>query len=260
MLIALLIGAITGWLLSMPIGPVNAAAISRTLKDGFRYGLAVGVGGAVMDVIYCGGSAQINQFLVASPIVNLLFEVAGFIALIWLGVHQLRTKPEQPATPEHVKHTIGESAIADGSVGDRAAALAIRRMHIKKKGLAGPFVVGALLYATNVMAVPEWIIISGLWRSWGLLGSGLSINIVFALGAGVGTASWFLVLIRLISKSQSGFKPATLKRINMGTTIAMFAFAGYFGYAIVFGTNWKSVDSHFKQDTHQVLGDSVQSK
>ena len=259
MLIALLIGAITGWLLSMPIGPVNAAAISRTLKDGFRYGLAVGIGGALMDVIYCGGSAQINQFLVASPIVNLLFEVAGFVALIWLGVRQLSPKPTPEEETNAHEHEIGDSKLGDGSIGGRAAAVAMRRMHIEKKGLAGPFILGVFLYATNVMAVPEWIIISGLWRSWGLLGAGLQVNLIFALGAGVGTASWFIVLVRLIAKSHSGFKPSTLKKINFGTSIAMFVFGAYFGYAILFETNWKSVGIHFKQDTNQVL-DSVQSK
>jgi threonine/homoserine/homoserine lactone efflux protein len=65
MIVAIIVGFVTGWLLSMPIGPVNAAAISRTLKYSARYGIAVGIGAALMDMIYCGGAAQINQFLVS---------------------------------------------------------------------------------------------------------------------------------------------------------------------------------------------------
>ncbi len=240
MVVAFIVGAITGWLMAMPIGPVNAAAISRTLKYGYKFGLAVGIGAALMDVIYCGGAAQINQFLVESPIINLLFELAGFSALLFLGIRQLQPKTTQEELSPKQKENNG---------GDDRFAGAMKRMHIQHKSVAGPFMMGVLLYATNVMAVPEWIIVSGLWRSWGLLGSGFSMNALFAAGAGAGTLGWYLILIRWISKRHRGFKPATLRKINLGTGIAMLAFAGYFAYAIAFETHWDQVKSHAEQNT-----------
>jgi threonine/homoserine/homoserine lactone efflux protein len=51
LIIAVIIGFITGWLMSMPIGPVNAAVISRTLKYTPRYGIAVAIGAAIMDIV-----------------------------------------------------------------------------------------------------------------------------------------------------------------------------------------------------------------
>ncbi len=244
MIIALIIGAITGWLMSMPIGPVNAAVISRTIKYAARFGVAVGVGAGLMDVIYCGGAAQINQFLVESPVINLVFELIGFIALLVLGIRQLSSKTIPDALPE------------DSGRGERVATAAMKRMHLEKKSLLGPFTIGVLLYATNVMAVPEWIIISGLWRSWGVLGSGFNINASFALGAGVGTIGWFIVLVRWISKRQRGFQPSTLTKINLGTGVAMLAFAGYFAFAILFKTHWQDVGSHVEQSTDQIM-DSI---
>jgi threonine/homoserine/homoserine lactone efflux protein len=244
LILALLVGFITGWLLSMPIGPVNAAAISRTLKYSFRYGLAVGIGAAVMDVIYCGGAAQINQFLVSSPIINLIFELVGFAALLALGIRQLRnTEPN-------------EEKKAGNGQGESLERIAMETMHLQKRSLLGPFVLGVLLYATNVMAVPEWIIIAGLWRSWGLLGVGVDINIAFAVGAGLGTAGWFILLIRWIAKHNSGFKPETLRKINFGTAIAMLVFSGYFAYAIIFETHWDQVRSHAQQNTEQMMPSS----
>ena len=85
MIIALIIGAITGWLMSMPIGPLNAAVISRTIKYSARFGVAVAIGAGLMDVIYCGGAAQINQFLVESPVINLCFEFVGFTGAVNTG-------------------------------------------------------------------------------------------------------------------------------------------------------------------------------
>ncbi len=251
MIIALIIGAITGWLMSMPIGPLNAAVISRTLKYSFKFGLAVGVGAAVMDVIYCGGAAQINQFLVKSPVINLCFELAGFTALLILGIRQLSSK----TPPEELQYIPDNNT----DLGERVALAAMKRMNLEKKSLIGPFTIGILLYATNVMAVPEWIIVSGLWRGWGLLGSGVDINASFALGAGAGTFCWYLVLIRWIAKHHRGFKPATLQKINLGTGIAMLAFAAYFAFAILFETNWHEVQSHFVHNTGQII-DSIRAK
>jgi threonine/homoserine/homoserine lactone efflux protein len=249
-IVAIIIGAITGWLMSMPIGPVNAAVISRTLKYNFRAGFAVGIGAAIMDVIYCGGSAQINQFLVTSPIVDLLFELVGFIALVWLGVRQLRSvRAEREKEQNNQNGKNGE--IPESGM----AAAAMKRMRLKQQSAFVPLVLGILLYATNIMAVPEWIIVAGLWRSWGVLGVGVDINVLFALGAGLGTAGWYLTLVRWISKHHRGFNTSTLRKINFGTGIAMLIFGGYFGYQIIFGTNWQEVRIHFKENTSGLLSE-----
>ena len=253
MIVAFLIGAITGWLLSMPIGPVNTAAISHTLKYSYKFGLAVGVGAALMDVIYCGGSAQINEFLVKSPVINLIFEAVGFTALLILGIRQFSHK-----TLHQELHHPSDDEDDDGR-GERMASAALKRMHLEKKSLAGPFTIGVLLYATNVMAVPEWIIVSGLWRSWGVLGTGVATNALFALGAGAGTVGWFIVLVRWISRHHHGFQPATLRKINLGMGLALLVFSGYFAYAIIFETHWPEVQSHVKENTGRII-DSITPK
>src|SRR5689334_8279951 len=100
MLIALLVGFVSGWLISMPIGPVNAAAITRTIKASYKHGFVVGLGAALMDTIYCGGATQINAFLLRSPIINLCFQISGFGLLIFLGIKSFRAeKQEHPFEP-----------------------------------------------------------------------------------------------------------------------------------------------------------------
>ncbi len=226
----------------MPIGPVNAAAISRTLKYSYWYGLAVGIGAAIMDVIYCGGAAQINQFLVSSPIVNLIFQLVGLTALLWLGLRQLLSKHEASTLPK-----------PNAELSEALEAKAMTKMHLGTGGLLGAFILGLLLYATNVMAVPEWIIVAGLWRGWGMLGTGVDINAAFAVGAGIGTLGWFLLLVGWITRRRRGFKPSTLAKINLGTGIAMLVFSAYFAYAIIFETHWSDVNSHAKQDAREYL-------
>jgi hypothetical protein len=98
--------------------------------------------------------------------------------------------------------------------------------------------IGILLYATNVAAVPEWIIVAGLWRGWGILSNGVIYNLLFAIGAALGTTAWYSTLIRWINKRQRGFKPTTLSKINIGAGIAMLAFSAYFALEIAINTDW----------------------
>jgi len=213
----------------MPIGPVNATAISRTLKFNYRYGLATGFGAAVMDFVYCGGAAQIHQFLNSSPVINLSFQIIGFGVLIFIGIKTFRTSD--------VPHTTR----ATEERSETLAAHEMERLHIHAGGLIQSFLVGIVLYASNVAAVPEWIFISALWRGYGLLASGVMVNLFFALGAGLGTAGWFTFLVRFINKRQRGFKPQTLQRINKGAGFALLLFGIYFLYQIIFVTNWKAI-------------------
>ncbi len=232
MIIALIIGFITGWLISMPIGPVNATAISRTLQFGFKFGATVGVGAAIMDFIYCAGAAQIHEFLSQSPIINLVFQSVGFLVLLWLGVKLFKIK-ETPAVEIDKKTHLKEEN----------AEHRLERLHVNQSSLVGSFLIGVVLYASNVAGVPEWIFISGFWRENGVLGNGLGYNLMFATGAGLGTAGWFFTLVRYFSKRKSAFKPHTIFLINRFSSIAMLAFGVYFGYQIIFATKWALV--HF---------------
>jgi hypothetical protein len=113
--------------------------------------------------------------------------------------------------------------------------------------------IGIVLYASNVAGVPEWIFVSGFWRENGVLGDGLAFNVIFAAGAGLGTAGWFTTLVRFFSKRRHGFKPRTLHLINRFSAYAMLAFGLYFGYQIIFGTDWQGVNSRVKKTVHDTV-------
>lgn len=238
MIAALLTGFVTAWLMSMPIGPLNAAVISRTLKHGTRYGTLIGIGASMMDLVYCAGAAQINQFLVESPLINLLFQAIGSLALLVLGIKQLRG----PAESKPVNYD--EAVSRELAPSDDRPEHTVERMHVRKRGYIGAMLIGILLYATNVAAVPEWIIVAGLWRGWGVLSNGFIYNLLFAVGAALGTTAWYSALIRWINKRQRGFKPNTLTKINFGAGIAMLAFSAYFALEIALGTDWHVIAQH----------------
>jgi threonine/homoserine/homoserine lactone efflux protein len=238
MIAALVTGFITAWIMSMPIGPLNAAVISRTLKYGVRYGTVIGIGASMMDLVYCAGSAQINQFLVESPVINLLFQAVGSLALLVLGIKQLRA----PASNKPMD--FDEAVTPHAGPRDDRPEHTMDRLHVRRKGYIGAMLIGILLYATNVAEVPEWIIVAGLWRGWGILAHGFIYNFLFAVGAALGTSAWYTALIRWINKRQRGFKMTTLAKINFGAGVAMLAFAAYFGLQIALKTDWHVVAEH----------------
>jgi len=88
-------GAIAGFAISAPVGPVNVLCISRTLTTGSRAGLVSGLGAAAADTIYgsiAGFSISfIIEFLLKEEFWIRLF---GGILLIGLGVFYYFKKPK----------------------------------------------------------------------------------------------------------------------------------------------------------------------
>jgi threonine/homoserine/homoserine lactone efflux protein len=248
MLIALLVGFISGWLISMPIGPTNAAAITRTIHYSYKHGFVVGLGGALMDIIYCGGATQINAFLLRSPIVNLTFQVVGFGLLLFLGIKSLKAEQKERPFEPSAKDTKQEKR-AEAQVG---------KMNLKKASYLASLSLGIVLYASNVAGIPEWIFISAFWHNQGIQLIGFSDAVIFAVGAGIGTAGWFFFLVKYFSKRSSSFKPRTLFLINRFAGVAMLAFGLYFGYQIVFKTDWNTVQDRWQLDIKRTFGSSHQ--
>lgn len=235
MILAIIVGFVTGWLISMPIGPVNAVAISRTLYRNYKHGIAVGIGAALMDLLYCAGAARIHAFLLESPLINLIFQCTGFVALLYLGLKTLFSNKltNQVLAPESNPEQEVE------------AVKQMQRFHIKMTGVLSSFAIGIILYASNVAAVPEWIFITALWRGYGLLEVGWIPDLSFALGAGLGTAGWFLTLVKFISHRKRGFAPKTLRIINLSTGVAMVGFGLYFLGVVIFKTDWPRIQQYF---------------
>jgi hypothetical protein len=109
-----------------------------------------------------------------------------------------------------------------------------------------------MLYASNIASLPEWVFLTAFWKQQGFLDDGYTIYAVFALGAGAGTAGWFLTLTRYFTKRKSTLKPKTLMLINQVAGIAMLAFGLYFGYQIAFKTDWTRVNERIQQRVGQL--------
>ena len=87
-------GIITGFALAVPIGPIGILCIKRSLTDGSRSGLVVGLSGASADVAYALSAAfgvrLIVDFVSEQEV---WIRLGGAFLLMAVGFHVLRSRP-----------------------------------------------------------------------------------------------------------------------------------------------------------------------
>src|ERR1041385_180424 len=105
---AVVIGLVSGFLISIPVGPINLAIINEGAKRGFKWGVLIGFGAIAMDIIYCGVAFAGFSGMFSTRLLRATIELLSFLALIYLGIKYLQAT-ELPATSkslELVEHTL----------------------------------------------------------------------------------------------------------------------------------------------------------
>lgn len=197
MLLFLLIGIAAGAGTGIPIGPVNVAVIDAAYRHTLRRAIAVGLGGAVADMLYSGlGVLGVTPVLNTYPSVPpVLYAISGVVLLIY-GFLTARSQPVQPvvATPE----------VTDASESHQA-------LQLRREAWQG-FSVGIALILLNPAAVVTWVVIIGqliptVENTW----QGLAC----AVGVFLGSFGWFSLVAYLTHKGKSvlGDKAAWIPRV-----------------------------------------------
>src|SRR5436853_7383723 len=80
-----LAGFISGFLVCIPVGPINVAIINEGARRGLLWSIMIGLGAMVMDTIYCGVAFAGFSSLFTGPLVKSLMELLSFILMSYLG-------------------------------------------------------------------------------------------------------------------------------------------------------------------------------
>lgn len=205
MLLFLLIGIAAGAATGIPIGPVNVAVIDAAYRHTLRRAIAVGLGGAVADALYCGlGVLGITPILNTYPSVPpILYAISGLVLLVY-GFLTARSQPVQPAVV---------ATDLDASASHRAIAL--------RRELWQGFSVGGALILLNPAAMVTWVVIIGqliptIDNNW----QGLAC----AVGVFLGSFAWFSLVAYLTHKGKNvlGEKAAWIPRV-IGVALMVYA-------------------------------------
>lgn len=138
-------GVMLGLAVAVPMGPVNVEIARRALRQGFKYGTALGGGASTVDMVYatvaCLGWAPLIS-KDTGPVMYVL-GTAGVLFLLYLATMCLRGA-WQGIRP---KQTEGEESVDAGTSKDTGGA-----------GVGGTYVTGLLMNFLNPMVLAFWFL------------------------------------------------------------------------------------------------------
>lgn len=182
-----------GLAVAAPVGAMAILCIQRTVADGWRSGMATGLGIATADAAFAAvaafGLSAFSQWLVAA---QAPLRIIGGIVLIWLGVRAILT----PARTE--------SEVISPSSGSRHYATAVG------------------LTLTNPMTI---IAFAGIFAGAGLVAQpGLVTAAVATLGVAIGSFAWWLALVSGVFALRHAVSPRIMVVINRASGVLLSAF------------------------------------
>jgi len=193
-LVLLLQGAVIGFSIAAPVGPIGALTIRRTLAQGQAVGLATGMGAATADAIYgavagFGLSAVTGVLIAHAGWLHLL----GGLFLVYLGAKIFVAQPSASATSTPAR------------------------------GLASAYGSTFLLTLANPATILSFI---GVFAGLGLAGAPgtYARAAVFVGGVFAGSALWWLILSWSVARLRSRLSPAALRWVNRGSGLVIAGF------------------------------------
>jgi threonine/homoserine/homoserine lactone efflux protein len=183
-------GAVLGFSVAAPVGPIGILCIRRTLAEGRWVGLACGLGAATADSLY-GLVAGLGLSVVASTLTSIqgVLRVVGCIYLAVMGINTLRAAPAAEAAP-----------VAGG------------------RRALGAWAQTTLLTLTNPATIMSFA------AMFSAIGPGSAPTQLVA-GVFVGSAAWWLLLSQAVARLRGRIRPAHLVWINGASGVMLLGFA-----------------------------------
>jgi len=187
-------GAVVGFCIAAPVGPIGALTIRRTLAQGRVMGFVTGLGAATADAAY-GAVAAFGLTFITGLLIALQgwLRGVGGIFLIFLGIATYRAAPA-PTNQE-------QRAI----------------------GLLSAYATTALLTLSNPTTILSFL---GIFAALGLreVTSNYTSASIFVLGVFLGSTFWWLILSSGIGLLRSRITDGGLHWVNKiaGILVALF--------------------------------------
>jgi threonine/homoserine/homoserine lactone efflux protein len=199
---------VSGFVISIPVGPINLAIINEGAKRGFKWGVLIGAGGIAMDLIYCAIAFAGFSGLFTTRLLRATIELLSFLALVYLGFKYLEAT-RLPATTrgvEMVEHTLHPHTA---------------------------FMIGFVRVLGNPAVLLFWITLSASFLSHNWIEDTWASKGACVAGMGTGAFAWFILLSYLVSLGHGRFSARTLIRMAHVSGAALLLAAVFVGARLV---------------------------
>lgn len=201
-------GAVIGFSIAAPVGPIGALCIRTTLTDGRTAGLCTGFGAAAADAVYgavaVAGISALSAFLIDSAF---WLHLLGGAFLCYLGIGALKTN----TTGDKTRSALAGAVATTGHAGE----------HLKK------FSSTFFLTLSNPMTI---MCFTAVFASIGGLACSPAGAPLVVTGVFLGSCSWWLALTGAISALKTKLSATAITWINRASASVIIGF-GVFALA-----------------------------
>ncbi len=213
-MIPILVGLLIGFLMCIPIGPINIWVINTYLHYSQRKALAIALGGSVMDFIYFFIILSGLSFVSFSSQFVLGFKALGIFLIIVLGIKELMAK---------------KVSSEDMEVKPEKEDLKSRLM----KGVFSFFILGVVLYTANPTLIVTMTGLGAFVKSLELFSFNQLNIFLVSLGLALGSYIWFVFLLFIVKKFEEVIRNKYLHKFTQICGVLMLVLGLYMGGRLI---------------------------
>jgi putative LysE/RhtB family amino acid efflux pump len=199
---ALIVGFGLGFLVALQLGPMSLFLIRSTLRRGWRVGLAIGAGIALVDALYAAAGAAGAAPLLAIGPLRLILGLVGAAVLVALGIRTL------------------------------FSALRVRQGLEVPSEVAGPrraFLTSLAATASNPSTIASWAAIFAAASVAGATGSSGG-ALALVVGVVLGSLAWVTALASAIALVRRAAGERALRTADAIAGAGLLSFGGVLAY------------------------------
>jgi threonine/homoserine/homoserine lactone efflux protein len=201
-------GFLSGFLLSIPVGPINLTILNEGARRGFKVAMLISIGAVIMEVIYCviafTGFASFFQ----QGVIKASMELFSFVFMLYLGIKFLFAR--KVPTAGRIETRIEE------------------RLHPHSA-----FMIGFVRTMANPGVLLGWIILSAGFISHNWVQPTGECKTACILGVAAGTGAWFLGLSWVAARGRGRFTEKTLLKMEHISGVCLLLLAMGYGANII---------------------------
>ena len=216
----LIAGFVCGFVVSVPVGPVNLTVINQALRKGFGVAFLVGVGAICAETLYASLMLWGHSSILEGPRVLgiprqhvvLALRIIAVIAIAGLGVRYLLFRAERLDASEAAAQRLDE------------------RWHHPRS-----FFLGFALTISNFMLVVVWATLVTLLFAHDWVTPTRASRILCAAGVLAGGSVWFFLVAFFVSRAHRRVKSETLTVLVRACGALFLGFAALLAFTVIFG-------------------------
>jgi len=206
----LLAGLICGFVVSIPVGPVNLTVINHALRKGFGNAFLIGAGAILAETFYATLMLWGHASILDEPRIVLALRIIAVVVITGLGIRYVCFKPSRLDVSKVTAEKVEE------------------RWHHPRS-----FFLGFVLTISNFMLVVLWAtLVTLLYAHDWVDPERQKSRFLCAMGIFLGGLTWFALLAFFVSRAHRRVKNETLLLLVRGCGVLFLVFAVLLAYKL----------------------------